>query len=54
MQAKALHRELARSVLLTRKGEGHTSYSVSTCIQNYADAYLLQLTLPPAGTVCTS
>lgn len=54
VQAKALHRELSRSVLLTRNGEGHTSYGVSDCIQNRADAYLLDLKLPPAGTVCAS
>ena len=54
VQAKALNRELARSVLLTRKGEGHTSYSVSTCIQTKADDYLINGTLPAAGTTCGS
>jgi pimeloyl-ACP methyl ester carboxylesterase len=54
VQAKALNRELSRSVLLTRKGEGHTSYGVSDCIRDYADTYLLELKLPAAGTVCTS
>ena len=54
VQAKALNRELSRSVLLTRNGEGHTSYGVSDCIRAYADAYLLDLKLPANGTVCTS
>jgi pimeloyl-ACP methyl ester carboxylesterase len=54
VQAKALNRELDRSVLLTRKGEGHTSYGVSDCIQNHADEYLIELKLPAAGTTCTS
>ena len=54
VQAKALNRELSRSVLLTRKGEGHTSYGVSDCIRKHADSYLLDLKLPAAGTVCDS
>jgi pimeloyl-ACP methyl ester carboxylesterase len=54
VQAKALNRELDRSVLLTRNGEGHTSYGVSKCIQGHADDYLLTLKLPAAGTACAS
>jgi pimeloyl-ACP methyl ester carboxylesterase len=51
--AQSVNRQLAGSVLLTRKGNGHTSYFASTCIQQAEDAYLLSLTLPPDGTVCT-
>ena len=54
VQAKALNRELSKSVLLTRNGEGHTSYGVSDCIRKYADAYLLDQKLPATGTVCQS
>ena len=39
-------RQLAGSVLLTRNGNGHTSYFASTCIQQAEDAYLINLTLP--------
>ena len=39
-----LSKELASGVLLTRKGEGHTGYSDSTCIQQKVDTYLLTLT----------
>jgi pimeloyl-ACP methyl ester carboxylesterase len=54
VQAKALNRELDRSVLLTRNGEGHTSYGVSDCIRSRADTYLIDLKLPAPGTVCQS
>lgn len=40
--------------LLTRDGPGHTGYLYSTCIQNWADRYLVTKRLPPAGTVCPS
>jgi pimeloyl-ACP methyl ester carboxylesterase len=51
--AQSVNRQLAGSVLLTRNGNGHTSYFASTCIQRAEDAYLINLTLPTAGTVCT-
>jgi len=44
--------ELRSAVLLTRVGEGHTGYSASTCIRDKTDAYLIDGTVPPAGTVC--
>jgi pimeloyl-ACP methyl ester carboxylesterase len=52
--AKAVSQELAGSVLLTRQGNGHVSYDKSVCAQRAEDAYLIDLTLPAAGTVCTS
>ena len=51
--AVSLHQQLTSSVLLTRSGNGHTSYSASICSQQAEDAYLIGLTLPAEGTVCT-
>jgi hypothetical protein len=42
------------SVLLTRNGYGHVSYDKSECVKAAVDAYLIDLTLPAAGTVCES
>ena len=52
--AQSLHQQLTSSVLLTRSGNGHTSYGASVCSQQAEDGYLINLTLPPEGTVCTS
>lgn len=38
--------------LLKRVGYGHTSYDKSHCAQQKIDQFLINLTLPPAGTVC--
>jgi len=47
---------LPNSVLLSFNGGGHCAYNVgvSQCINNYANAYLLNgaESLPPVGTVC--
>ena len=51
-EAKSLVTELRSAVLLTRVGEGHTGYRASTCIRDKTDAYLIDGTVPPAGTVC--
>ena len=53
-EARALAGELQHGVLLTRVGEGHTAYPFSSCIRSAVDAYLLHLTVPPAGTRCQS
>jgi pimeloyl-ACP methyl ester carboxylesterase len=50
--AKAVNNVLTGSVLLTREGNGHVSYDKSACAKKIIDAYLIDLTLPPAGTVC--
>jgi TAP-like protein len=42
------------SVLLTRDGDGHTSYLSSPCAQAAIDRYLIDLTLPHPGTICHS
>jgi pimeloyl-ACP methyl ester carboxylesterase len=48
-----LVRELGNARLLTMRGDGHTAYGGnSTCIDTRVNAYLINLTLPPAGTVC--
>jgi hypothetical protein len=39
-------------VLLTRQGNGHVSYDKSSCAKALIDAYLIDLTVPAAGTVC--
>ena len=52
--AQAVNRTLAGSVLLTRNGNGHTSYDASACAHAAMDAYLINLTLPSAGAVCSS
>ena len=46
--------QIPGSVLLTRNGNGHTSYATSVCARTAEDAYLIDLTLPAAGTVCSS
>lgn len=50
--AQSESKQLAGSVLLTRQGNGHVSYDKSTCVKQLIDAYLIDLTLPAAGTVC--
>lgn len=51
--AKAVHQQLAGSILLTRKGNGHVSYFASACIEQIEDAYLVDLTLPADGSACS-
>lgn len=51
--AKSVNQQIQGSVLLTRQGNGHTSYDASSCAHAAEDAYLINLTLPAAGTVCT-
>ena len=50
--AQAVNKVLARSVLLTREGNGHVSYGSSACAKQAIDAYLIDLKLPALGTVC--
>lgn len=51
--AEAVHSELSNSVLLKRQGNGHTSYDSNSCAHAAEDAYLISLTLPAEGTVCS-
>lgn len=50
--ARALADQLESGVLLTRRGEGHTGYMDSECVQEEVDAYLLELTVPKDGLTC--
>lgn len=52
--SQALASELENGVLLTRIGYGHTGYRASACIRSAVDAYLINLTVPAAGTRCAS
>ena len=52
--AQSMTKEIPGSVLLTRNGNGHTSYATSVCARSAEDAYLIDLTLPAPGTVCSS
>ena len=51
-EAQAVNRLIDGSILLTRNGNGHTSYDSSPCAHAAEDAYLIDLTVPAAGTVC--
>ncbi|MEU8926382.1 alpha/beta hydrolase [Kitasatospora sp. NPDC048545] len=50
--AEKLTAELGNAVLLTRDGEGHTAYGASKCVRASVDAFLLDGTVPAAGTHC--
>ncbi|MCW2723756.1 MAG: hypothetical protein JWN35_677 [Frankiales bacterium] len=50
--AVATSQELADARLLTLNDYGHTSVTLSSCINRYRNAYLIQGQLPPSGTVC--
>ena len=50
--AKSLAKQLESAVLVTRNGEGHTAFLVSSCVQKAVDTYLLELTVPKDGLVC--
>ena len=50
--AQASSRLLRNSRLLSYAGWGHTAYGRSACTTAHVDAYLLDGTLPPEGTVC--
>jgi pimeloyl-ACP methyl ester carboxylesterase len=52
-EAQSVNRQIPSSVLLTRQGNGHTSYDSDPCSHAAEDAYLISLTLPAAGTVCS-
>jgi len=53
-ESVAVSKQIEGSVLLTRQGNGHTSYDSSSCAHAAEDAYLTELALPAAGTVCSS
>jgi hypothetical protein len=46
--------DLGNARLLTMEGDGHTAYGGnSPCIDSATESYLVSLTLPPEGTVCS-
>jgi hypothetical protein len=49
--ALSVHQQLAGSVLLTRQGNGHTSGN-DQCSTTAENDYLINLRLPPDGTIC--
>jgi hypothetical protein len=53
-ESQSVNRQIAGSILLTRQGNGHTSYDASSCVHAAEDSYLIDLVLPAAGTVCSS
>ena len=53
-EAQSVNKQISGSILLTRQGNGHTSYDASTCAHQAEDAYLIALTVPAAGTVCST
>ena len=50
--AQAVNGFLGGSRLLSYAGWGHTAYGRSACATASTDAYLLNGSLPPEGTVC--
>ncbi|MEU0373376.1 alpha/beta hydrolase [Streptomyces sp. NPDC006283] len=51
--AQAMAKELADARLLTHNGYGHTALiNPSSCVQAHESRYLIDGTLPPAGTTC--
>jgi pimeloyl-ACP methyl ester carboxylesterase len=53
--ARNVERQLGRhGVLVTYEGDGHASYTRSQCMRDIADAYLIDLTVPPRGTSCAA
>ncbi|MDQ0604036.1 pimeloyl-ACP methyl ester carboxylesterase [Streptomyces canus] len=42
------------AVVLDNKGDGHTGYASSRCVQRKVDNFLLYGTLPPSGSSCGS
>jgi pimeloyl-ACP methyl ester carboxylesterase len=50
--ALSMQAQIPHSRLLTRDGDGHTSYLSSPCAQEAIDRYLIRRVLPPRGTAC--
>jgi pimeloyl-ACP methyl ester carboxylesterase len=50
--ALSMQAQIPRSRLLTRDGDGHTSYESSPCARGAIDRYLIRRVLPRRGAVC--
>jgi pimeloyl-ACP methyl ester carboxylesterase len=51
-QTAKLANMLGNATVVTWQGQGHTAYPQTTCIRNTIDAYLINQTVPAAGTTC--
>jgi pimeloyl-ACP methyl ester carboxylesterase len=52
--ARALARQLPKSVLITRDGDGHTGYGQgSDCVDDAVEAYLVSGTVPRSNLTCS-
>jgi hypothetical protein len=51
--ALSVSAQIRGSVVLTRRGDGHTSYFSSACARAATDRYLLEVRVPRPGQVCT-
>ncbi|MFZ4516740.1 MAG: alpha/beta hydrolase, partial [Microthrixaceae bacterium] len=50
--AVAVADRLASGVLVTAERGGHTAYGVDECVTSIVDRYVIDLEVPPDGTVC--
>ncbi|MFL5681406.1 MAG: alpha/beta hydrolase [Chloroflexota bacterium] len=50
--AVSLANELSSGVLVQHRGEGHTSFGTSLCVERVVEAYLVDLTVPRDGLSC--
>jgi hypothetical protein len=51
--AQRLASELQHGVLVSWQGENHVAYYYSACVRAIDQAYFVQGSLPPSGTVCS-
>ncbi|HEX6074255.1 MAG TPA: alpha/beta hydrolase [Micromonosporaceae bacterium] len=51
-QAGALAKLLGTGILVTYRGEGHTAYPKSGCLNDVVDDYLIDLKTPRSGVTC--
>jgi len=51
-QTAALAKMLGVATVLTHQGEGHTAYPQTNCVTDAVNRYLIDLKVPPAGTIC--
>jgi pimeloyl-ACP methyl ester carboxylesterase len=52
--AVRVSQQISASRLLLREGDRHLSYDRSACVRQKVDRYLVDLTLPAVGTVCST
>ena len=52
--AESLRAQIAKSVLIVREGDGHTSYNLTSKTHDIIEAYLVNGKLPAQNTVVDS